>query len=58
MKINKSNEMELVGKVIVNNKGQKANVIEEYRGIHAKFTRQFNVKRMFCHLFYLQIIKR
>ena len=28
MKINKSNEMELVGKVIVNNKGQKANVIE------------------------------
>ena len=28
MKINKSNEMELVGKVIINNKGQKANVIE------------------------------
>ena len=28
MKINKSNEMELVGKVIVNNKGQKANVVE------------------------------
>ena len=28
MKINKSKEMELVGKVIVNNKGQKANVIE------------------------------
>ena len=28
MKINKSNEMELVGKVIVNNKRQKANVIE------------------------------
>ena len=28
MKISKSNEMELVGKVIVNNKGQKANVIE------------------------------
>ena len=28
MKINKSNEMELVGKVIVNNKGQKASVIE------------------------------
>lgn len=28
MKINKSNEMELVGKVIFNNKGQKANVIE------------------------------
>ena len=28
MKINKSNEMELVGKVIVNNKGQKANVIK------------------------------
>ena len=28
MKIKKSNEMELVGKVIVNNKGQKANVIE------------------------------
>ena len=28
MKINKSNEMKLVGKVIVNNTGQKANVIE------------------------------
>ena len=28
MKINKSNEMKLVGKVIINNKGQKANVIE------------------------------